>query len=365
MNNDWKLFLEDAGAMINEGIVQDFGNPQREQQASVSGTVMTDLSHLGIIRAKGPNAASFLQGQLTNDINQVDDQHCQISGYCNPQGRLLAIFQIFRYQDDYYCLLPSSMINNTLERLKKYTIMAKVELEDVSDDWVRIGIYGKQAQDRLKPLIDTLPDQQHSAHLHADLCALHIAAGPLLRYLVLGPVESMQSLWNQLNVHVAAVGANNWGWHDIQAGLPVVYPETIGSFIPQMVNLDAFDGINFKKGCYTGQEIIARLHYRGKLKRRMYLAHIARDGFDTPPQPGDILYHDQAEQEGKAIGHIARCQLAPDGGTSILAVIVIELAETGLSEGKIHWQSPTGPALEPRELPYDIGTMAENDNNGA
>jgi len=365
MNNEWKSFLEDAGAVIDNGIVQDFGNPQREQQASVSGTVITDLSHLGIIRAKGADVATFLQGQLTNDIHQVDEQHCQISGYCNPQGRLLAIFQIFTYQGDYYLLLPSSLLHETLERLKKYTLMAKVELEDASNDWVRIGIYGKQAESQLQPLIDTLPDRQHSAHIKAELCTLYVAAGPMPRYLVFGPVTAMQSLWGQLNVHAAAVGASNWGWHDIQAGLPVVYPETIGSFIPQMVNLDAFDGINFKKGCYTGQEIIARLHYRGKLKRRMYLAHIGRDGFDTPPQPGDILYHEQAEQEGKAIGHIARCQLAPDGGLSVLAVIVIELANTGLAEGKVHWQSVTGPVLEARQLPYTIDDMAENNTAGA
>jgi len=362
MNNDWKTFLEDAGAVFDNGIVQDFGNPQREQQASVSGTVMTDLSHLGVIQASGEDAASFLQGQLTNDINQVDEQHCQISGYCNPQGRLLAIFQIFRFQGDYFLLLPSSLLHETLERLKKFILMSKVAIKDASDDWVRIGIYGKQASERLQPLLDSLPDTQHSACVSAGLCTLPVSTGSVPRFLVFGPPADMQNLWNKLNVHLAPVGASNWGWHDIQAGIPVVYPETIGSFIPQMVNLEAFDGINYKKGCYTGQEIIARLHYRGKLKRRMYLAYIARDGFDTPPQPGDILYHDQADQESKAIGHIARCQPAPDGGISVLAVIVIELANTGLKQGHIHWQSTTGPVLEARPLPY---ATEEITNNGA
>ena len=354
MNNDWKTFIEDNGAVINDGIVQHFGNPEREQQASVSGTVMTDLSHLGIIRARGNDATTFLQGQLSNDITQVDEQHCQISGYCNPQGRLLAIFQIFRYQDDYYLLLPSSLIQQTLERLKKYMLMSKLTLDDVSDDWVRIGVYGKKAEGLLQPLLGTLPEPEHSARINGEICTLSIAAGPVPRYLVFGPVTAMQTLWDKLNTHVAPVGAKNWGWHDIQAGLPVVYPETIGSFIPQMVNLDIFNGINFKKGCYTGQEIIARLHYRGTVKRRMFLAHIARDGLDTPPLPGDILYHDQGEQEGKAIGHIVRCQPSPDGGFSLLAVIVIELARNGLPQGEIHWQSVTGPVLEPRPLPYTI-----------
>ena len=364
MNHEWKIFLEDAGAHIDNGIVLDLGNPKREQQASVSGTVITDLSHLGVIRATGADAASFLQGQLTNDINQVDDRHSQISGYCNPQGRLLAIFQIFTFQGAYYLLLPSSLLNETLERLRKYIMIAKVDLSDVSDDWVRIGVYGKQAGTLLQPLLDTLPDRQHSASISDEFCALHIASAQVPRYLIFGPVATMKTLWGKLDVHAAAVGASNWGWHDIQAGLPVVYPETIGSFIPQMVNLDAFDGINFKKGCYTGQEIIARLHYRGKVKKRMYLAHIARDGIATPPQPGDILYHDQAGQESQVIGHIVRCQPDPDGGLSVLAVIVIEQANNGLQQGNIHWQSATGPVLEPRQLPYTVAEDADRSTPG-
>lgn len=352
MNQTWKTFLEDAGARIDNGIVQDFGNPEREQQASVSGTVMTDLSHLGVIRASGEDAAAFLQGQLTNDIRQVDADHSQISGYCNPQGRLLAIFQIFLYGDDYFLLLPSSLIKETLERLKKYVLISKVELRDVSDDWVRVGVYGKQAETRLQPLTGELPDRQRSAVINGDLCFLHIAAAQLPRYIVFGPAAAMQTLWAKLDVHAAPVGAHNWGWHDIQAGLPAIYPETIGSFIPQMVNLDAFDAINFKKGCYTGQEIIARLHYRGRLKRRMYLAHITTKSTDTPPQPGDILYHEEIDPESQAIGHIVRCQPAPEDGISLLAVIVIELASSGLQNGKIHWQSVSGPTLEPRQLPY-------------
>lgn len=363
MNNEWKTFLEDSGAVFTDDTVLNFGNPQREQQASVSGTVMSDLSHLGVIRASGADAANFLQGQLTNDIKQVNDEHCQISGYCNPQGRLLAIFQIFHYQGDYYLLLPAKLLHETLERLKKYVLMAKIKLEDVSDDWVRIGVYGTQAEERLRPLLDHLPDASQSAASNGELCVLHVA-GQVARYIIFGPATAMQVLWGKLDVHSAGAGANNWDWHDLQAGLPQVYPETLGDFIPQMVNLDAFDGINFKKGCYTGQEIIARLHYRGTVKRRMYLSHIALDEKDTLPQPGDILCDDQAEQEGKAIGHIVRCQPAPEGGLSLLVVITTALAnDGGLADGRIHWQSRTGPTLAARRLPYTIDNGADDSND--
>jgi len=354
MNTDWKVFLTENGANFNDNIVNDFGNPQHEQQASVSGTVITDLSHLGIIQAHGPDAANFLQGQLTNDIRLVDDEHCQISGYCNPQGRLLAIFLIFQFQDSYYLLLPASLLPETLERLTKYTLMSKVTLADVSDDWVKMGIHGKRSGQQLQSILDTpLPTPATSTY-SVDKLKLIYVPGLTPRYIIFGTPDDIKPVWNKLRAHSAAVGANNWGWHDIQAGIPVVYPETIGSFIPQMVNLDVLDAINFKKGCYTGQEIIARLHYRGKLKRRMYLAHLTQNGIDTSPQPGDVLYHEQhSNDEGKAIGHIVRCQQAPDGGTSLLAVIVSELAEEGLKNGQIHWHSPTGPALEFRQLPYN------------
>jgi folate-binding protein YgfZ len=354
MNNDWRTFLDDAGAVFDDGIVHDFGNPKREQQASVSGTVMTDLSHLGVIRARGDDAATFLQGQLTNDINAVDDKHCQLSGYCNPQGRLLAIFQIFSHDGDYYLLLPASLIHETLERLRKFVLMARAELDDVSDDWVRIGVYGKQAGQRLQDLLDTaLPDAQHNAGSSGKFKLLYLP-GHSPRYMVFGPPQDMQGLWNSLDVHAAAVGAHNWGWQDIRAGLPVVYPETIGNFIPQMVNLDLLDAINFKKGCYTGQEIVARLHYRGKVKRRMYLAEIPRIDADTLPQPGDILYDDRHDEADKASGHIVRCQSSPSGGISLLAVITAETARSGLDGGHIHWRSATGPVLAPAPLPYSV-----------
>ena len=352
MNNDWRAFLSNSGAVFDGDIVKDFGNPQREQQASVGGTVITDLSHLGVIRAQGDDAATFLQGQLTNDIKQVDENHSQLSGYCNPQGRLLAVFQIFTYKGDYYLLLPATLTQETLERLRKFILMSRVTLDDVSNDLVRIGVYGKQAGPRLQSVLDTrLPDSEQNATSFGDFTLLYVP-GHTSRYLVCGPADKMQDLWNKLDVHAAAVGAYNWGWQDIQAGLPVVYPETIGSFIPQMVNLDLLGAINFKKGCYTGQEIVARLHYRGKLKRRMYLADIPRG--ETSPQAGDILYDDRLTDEGKAIGHIVRCQPSPSGTVSLLAEITIEQARSGLKDGHIHWQSPEGPVLTPIPLPYVI-----------
>lgn len=352
MNSDWHTFLSNAGAVFDDGIVRDFGNPEREQQASVGGTVITDLSHLGVIRARGDDAASFLQGQLTNDINEVNEKHYQLSGYCNPQGRLLAIFQIYSYRGDYYLLLPATLTQDTLERLRKFILMSRVTLDDVSDELVRIGIYGKQAGQRLQNVLNgTLPDADRNTVSDDDMALLYIP-GHSPRYLLCGAPEKMQDLWTRLDVHAAAVGAYNWGWQDIQAGLPVVYPETIGSFIPQMVNLDLLDAINFKKGCYTGQEIVARLHYRGKLKRRMYLAEIPR-GNDSP-QPGDILYDDRLSDEGKAVGHIVRCQPSPSATVSLLAVISIEQAREGLPDGHIHWQSPSGPVLTPAPLPYEV-----------
>ncbi len=354
MNTDWQELLNEEGANFADDIITDFGNPERERQATVSGTVITALSHLGVIKVTGTDAATFLQGQLTNDIKQLSEESFQYSGYCNPQGRLLAIFQIFQLNGDHYLLLPRSLVDETLERLKKYTLMSKVTLKDSSDEWAIMGLFGKQAEECLHAIINTdLPTTPYAAITWNDVKIIH-TTGPGYRFMIFGQFSACKPLWTQLRGVAAAVGAYNWGWHDIQAGIPTVYPETSASFIPQMVNLDCFNGINFKKGCYTGQEVIARLHYRGKLKRRMYLAHIPDLANDQMPQPGDILYHDEADTEGKAIGQVVRCQPSPDGGYSILAVIVIELADKGLKNGQLHWQSATGPTLMGQPLPYQF-----------
>jgi folate-binding protein YgfZ len=154
----------------------------------------------------------------------------------------------------------------------------------------------------------------------------------------------MQALWKALDSNVTFTGAEPWRLLDILAGIPTIYPETVEAFVPQMINLDVLDGISFQKGCYTGQEVVARTHYLGKLKRRMVLARV--DG-DDPPRPGDALFSPQADASQSA-GRLVDVAKHPDGGYAVLAVALIERTEQGV----LQLGDASGPVLKLERLPY-------------
>ncbi len=343
MDSRWQAFLEDAGAVISDGAVDHFGNPRRELSIGTTGNVLCDLSHLGIITAAGDDAMAFLQGQLTNDISQVDSRHGQLSGYCTPQGRLLAIFRIFIRDKTYHLELPRPLLDSTLERLRKYVLMSKVKLEDSGDCLVRMGFAGPDSEAELAALVTCdLPAADNEVSSGEDLTITRIA-GPVPRFIIHGKTAAMEKLWSQLDVRAAPVGRQVWDRLDILAGLPVVLPETVEAFIPQTVNLDLVGGISFKKGCYTGQEIVARLHYRGAVKRRMRLVHIASD---EPPAPGSAIVTGKG---GKQAGTVVLAAPSPDGGSDALAVIINDQAGEALC-----LQAPGQPPVELREMPYPL-----------
>ncbi|MCC6302592.1 MAG: folate-binding protein YgfZ [Gammaproteobacteria bacterium] len=318
MNPRWNDFLLEAGARIAGDRVEDFGNPSRELQASASGDVIADLSHRGLIRVHGADAAKFLQGQLTNDIHLVDEDRSQLSGYCSPKGRLLALPRVFRRDDAYYLQLPRDLLEVTLARLKKYVLISKVTLEDAGEALIGLGLAGPRAAAILADLVPHVPAGPDSVRRGGDLSILRLPGGRP-RFALYGPVAAMEQAWTALAAHAAPVGAGAWDRYDILAGIPDIRPATIDEFIPQTVNLELLDGINFKKGCYTGQEIIARLHYRGSVKRRMYLG---RADVEPAPAPGTPLY--AAGGDGQAVGHVVSACPAPAGGSELLAVVAVE-----------------------------------------
>ena len=157
-------------------------------------------------------------------------------------------------------------------------------------------------------------------------------------------LQAARSIWDTVNVHAAPVGEPVWRLLDIQAGIPNIFAATSELFVPQMVNLQAINALSFKKGCYPGQEIVARMHYLGKLKRRMFLAHIADD---VSVAPGDNMYA-EGSTSGQGVGKVVRAQSNPDGGTDLLAVIEISSAE----QLKLRLNNVDGPLLKLLELPY-------------
>jgi folate-binding protein YgfZ len=349
MNVEWKSFLERNGAEFDgQDSVASFGNPERELSVALTGTVFADLSHIGLLAVRGKDAEAFLQGQLTNDVLHLDGAHSQLNGYCSPKGRLLANFRIWRDAEGFLLSLPRVMREAVTRRLQMFVLRSAVTFEDASGRWVRIGVSGADAAAELGAAVASLPEDADGLVRAGEFTVLRLP-GVQPRYEIHGPLEAMCKLWDALNVRAAPVGAAAWSLLDVLAGVPAILPETADAFVPQMVNYQLIGGVSFKKGCYPGQEIVARMQYLGKLKRQMYLARITGG---TAPKPGDDVYG--ADDPGQSAGTIVNAQPHPDGGYLVLAVIQIASREAGA----LHLGGPDGPVLEFRDLPYPLATTA-------
>ncbi len=343
MISDWKDFLTSAGAEFDDAGVAHYGSLRRELSVAITGNVFADLSHYGLISAHGEDTETFLQGQFTNDIRKVSDGHSQLSGLCNPKGRLLATFRVFQRGDSYYLCLPASMLEDVIKRLRMFVLRSKVTLEDAGDTFVHLGVSGDDAQQELSKFAGELPDSVNAAVQAGNHTIIQVP-GIHPSYEIFTTVDDARQLWNQLNVQSAPIGADAWQLLDIQAGIPVISPQTREAFVPQMANLQLIDGVSFQKGCYTGQEIVARMQYLGKLKRRMYRARV-----DSGPRPtGDeeVFSADNAQQSA---GKLVSAAPHPDGGYAMLVVLQIASAE---GKTELHLGSVDGPLLELETLPY-------------
>ena len=345
MKQKWIEFLIDNGAEISNGVIDSYGNPSRELKLSGNGDIITDLSHTGLISVRGEDAETFLQGQFTNDLRNVTDSSAQINGYCSPKGRLLSNFLIFKRFDSYYLRLPKPLIDETIKRLKMFVLMSKVVIDDASDSQIHIGYAGPNAESSLKDQLGDIPESDLGTVQLDDITVIRLP-GSHPRFEILGPLDKIIQLWTALNVHAAPVSATAWTWLTIKNGLPIINEHTVDAFVPQMVNMHLINGVSFKKGCYTGQEIVARMQYLGKLKRRMYLAHV--DCSHTPAD-GDPLFSANSTS-GQGTGKIVNCCASPDGGLDLLAVIEIKSVDSG----SIHLVDSNGPGLQFMDLPYPL-----------
>lgn len=346
MNEKWLGFLNQLGAVAGEEGSVRFDAPERELRAALSGDILCELScRQGSIAVGGADAATFLQGQFTSDVRQVTPERSQLSAWCSPQGRMLASFRLFRRGDSYYLRLPLEQVEPVLKRLRLFVLRAKVTLEDASESLIQSGLAGPKAMSLLQETLGMAPDQVNEVMQQADMTVIRVpAVSP--RFELYGGVEAMTALWAQLASRVTLTGAEPWRLLDILAGIPNIYSATTEAFVPQMVNLQLLGGVSFRKGCYAGQEIVARTQHLGKLKRRMYRAHVEST---IPPKAGDVLFSPQADADQPAGTIVDACR-HPAGGYEVLAVVVIEYAENGtvlLGDGQ-------GAKLEFAPLPYAI-----------
>lgn len=351
MHREWITFLQNQQANIDGQGHISFASNIDEAQAVKNASVIADLSPLGVIRISGEDAADFLQGQFSNDVKQLDEQSVQLSSYCNPKGRILASFWLFQNNDTFYMLLPADTLAATLKRLRMFVLMSKVSLEDVSEEFVCIGLAGSDSEHALQQQLGSNPTGTSTAIHHGDTSILRLP-GERPRYLVVGTTTEIQTLWLALIEKCTPIGYQAWQLIDIEAGLPSVYIDNVEAFVPQMLNLHAIDGVSFKKGCYPGQEIVARMYYLGKLKRRMYRAHI---NTNTPPQAGEDVFAPDSGS-GQGTGRVVMASPTADGGFEVLAVVQVSSAE----QDDVHLQSVDGPKLDFIDLPYDVPLERES-----
>ncbi|MGB8338507.1 MAG: folate-binding protein YgfZ [Burkholderiales bacterium] len=341
MQNEWLQYLQNNGAVIDNGIVAHFGNPAAELADSAKGNVVADLSSFGLIRFSGEEAQKFLHGQLSNSVEKLGANQAQYTSYNSPKGRMLASMLLWRDGDDYLLTLPASLRESVQKRLAMFVLRAKVKVTDASADYVRIGVAGIQAAEILTEIIGAVPASPMQMNASEAAHAIRIDTQ---RFLLLAKPPA-HTLWQKLATRLQAVGTNVWSLLDIRAGIPWITPATQEYFVAQMTNFELIGGVDFKKGCYPGQEIVARTQYLGKLKRRMVRVHV--DGVSAL-SAGDELF--SADFDGQASGMVVNAAPSPAGGIDALAVIQIDSAATQT----IHVKSIDGPALEILELPYPI-----------
>ncbi len=343
MNTAWQEFMASQGASIDDKRRARFGTPGAD-------CALMDLSWLGLIRVGGGDAASFLQGQVTSDIRGIDAAHSTLSAYCTPKGRMLALFRLFQRNDDLFLLLPTERLDATLKRLSLFVLMADAKLEDASDELARIAIAGECAPALLKAHVGEPPEENNGVVTHGAITVLR-GDSDRPRYILIAPTHEMTALWTKLAESASPVDSDFWRLLDIRAGIPNVYDETAEAFVPQMANLQLIDGVSFTKGCYTGQEVVARMQYLGKLKRRMYPGHIDSD---TVPEPGTPLYSENS-QSGQGSGKVVDAVAGDRGG--IEALVIAEIA--AVEKGPLHVGDESGPLIELGEPPYAFAAAEE------
>jgi len=279
------------------------------------------LDHLGVLHFGGDDAEAFLQGQLSCDVAAVLRDTASPGAYCSAKGRMLANFLLWRDADGFVMALSRDLVVPVQKQIAKFVLRSKVRIAEAGASTVLLGASGDPAR--------------------------RLAASPP------GPVVSLADgrLLLALSAEAAAgvlqdvrpENSSLWRWLDIRRGLPLVTAATQDQLVPQMANLELIGGVSFDKGCYTGQEIVARSQYLGKLKRRMFPANVA-----APARAGDALYSD--DLGAQASGTVVNAEASPEGGYDLLAVVRADSRE----RSKVHLNAPDGPVLRFLPPPYAV-----------
>jgi len=285
-------------------------------------SVLDDEStnHYGLLEITGADSAKFLQGQLTCNMQDITHEQSRIGAHCTHKGRIVANFRLLQKDENSYLFfLPLQTLPALQKSLAKYIVFSKAKLRDASDDYLLLGISGPQAAQLVNELFGTAPTERNGQQKHENGIAICVDENHP-RFLCLVPEEKADTVYSALNTSAVITDYHYWHWQNIRDGLGEVREQTIEEFIPQMLNMQMLDGISFTKGCYTGQEIVARMQYRGTLKKGMY--RIA--GSHNAPTPNTPLFSNDQNvlpEQGPPIGHIVMAENTTPDAWEGLAVI--------------------------------------------
>jgi len=312
------------------------------------------LPDFSVLRFSGADAVAFLHSQVTNDLAGLAEQKAQLNGYCTPKGRLLATAITWRLGESIRLLVPTPEAASIAARLRKYVMRAKVSIE-LEDQVAVIGI-AQTDSDVLAELGMPSPPPMCAAAFGdrtvVGLEAVAVDGRTLSRQLLTLPGPELIEVWQQLGRLLSPAATSDWRWLEVLSGQPRIVAGAVEQFVPQMINLERVDGVNFKKGCYPGQEVIARSQYLGKLKRRMFLA--TTPGGECLPG-SDVFATGQMEPVGQVVlGAPIPKRLEPSSEAQqvVLFEASRDIVDEHFDQARLHLESQSGRILTGLALPY-------------
>ncbi|MDR1274809.1 MAG: folate-binding protein YgfZ [Candidatus Accumulibacter sp.] len=310
----WLEFLASAGARTEESGHLVFGSEIVESRLARDATVVSPLTHLSVVGFSGDDAKTYLHNLFTSDVEGLGADASQYSAWCSPQGRMLANFILYRDQGAYHALLSADLLATTIKRLRMYVLRSKVELSDESDAIALFGVSGPDAPEVLRAAALPVPLTGTAKFDGGTLIRIEDR-----RYIAAIQADAARGVWKKLAGKATPVGVPAWRWLDIRAGIPWITQATEEKFVPQMLGFEKIGGVSFTKGCYPGQEVVARSQYLGRLKRHLYRLHT-----EASARAGEPVYSAEA-----ACGTLVCAAPSPEGGFDALGVLLDEAAQAG------------------------------------
>lgn len=340
--NDWQQFLTTYGATFTGDLVTSFGESAADYPALTTTNLLMDLSSLAVVSLRGVGADKLLQGQTTCDLRSLSAMLSLLGAQCTPKGRVIANFRIVSNgAEEILLIVPADQAEMLMSALAKYAPFFKTKLSLANDRFHLFGISGDNANQVASNILGDTATTVDGVVKSSAASSIKLSGN---RYLLLVEQGSQVSLWSHLAQHLTPVGNPLWQLLAIRAGEADVVAATCEVFVPQMLNMQALGAISFKKGCYTGQEVVARMHYLGKLKRRMYHLKISSS---TAFAPGTGC---QIPGKTQAAGNVVNAVVADANHVELLVV----LTDVAAQSATLQFGDTAPQTINLLPLPYSL-----------